>query len=128
MDKVTGSTLTGTFASTEQVCLKDFSMPDFHPKQTLPKLKACVFHADCHCDVIVGCNVLWAFGVQMDFEEGHLACDGVSIPMREFPINASEATPIEHLLQDYLDHNKENDKDGLSFDDNFAVEILDSSY
>ena len=114
--------------STEQVCLEDFSLLDFHPKQTLPKLKARVFHAHCHYNMIVGCDVLWAFGVQLDFEEGCLVCDGVSVPMHEFPNNASEATLIEHLLQDYLDHNKENDKDGLSFDDNFAVEILDSSY
>ena len=47
VDEVTGSTLTGTFASAEQVCLKDFSLPDFHPKWTLPKLKACIFHAEC---------------------------------------------------------------------------------
>ena len=47
VDKVTGSTLARTFASTEQVCLEDFSLPDFHPKRTLPKLKARVFHADC---------------------------------------------------------------------------------
>ena len=47
VDKVTGSALAGTFPSAEQVCLKDFSLPDFHPKWTLPKLKACVFHADC---------------------------------------------------------------------------------
>ena len=127
-DKVTGSRLTGAFASTEQVCLKDFSLSDFHPKWTLPKLKACIFHAKYCYNMIVGCNVLRAFGVQLDFEEGHLVCDGVSISMRESPSNASEATPIEHLLQCYLDHNEENDKDGLSFDNNFAVEILDSSY
>ena len=30
--KNTGSTLAGTFSSTEQVCLEDFSLPDFHPK------------------------------------------------------------------------------------------------
>ena len=47
VDKVTGSTLAGTFASAEQVCLKDFSLPDFHPKWTLPKLKARIFHAEC---------------------------------------------------------------------------------
>ena len=64
--------------------------------------------------------------MQLDFEEGCLVCDGVSIPMCEFPKNTSDATPIEHLLQDYLDCNEENDKDGLSFDKNFAVEILDS--
>ena len=45
--KVTGSALAGTFASAEQVCLEDFSSPDFHPKRTLPKLKAHAFDADC---------------------------------------------------------------------------------
>ena len=124
---MTGSALAGTFASTEQVCLKDSSSLDFHPKQTPPKLKAHIFHANCCYNMIVGHNVLRAFGVQLDFDKGYLVCDGVSIPMCEFPNNASEATPIEHLLQDYLDHNKENDKDRL-FDDDFAVEILDSLY
>ena len=65
--------------------------------------------------MIVGCNVLRAFGVQLDFEEGRFVCDGVSVPMRKFPNDTSKITPIEHLLQDYLDHTKENDKDGISF-------------
>ena len=53
--------------------------------------------------MIVGCDVLQAFRVQLDFEEGRLVCDGVSVPMREFPDNTSEISPIEHLLQDHLD-------------------------
>ena len=32
VDEMTGSALAGTFVSTEQVCLEDFSFPDFHPK------------------------------------------------------------------------------------------------
>ena len=48
--------------------------------------------------------------------------------MHKFPNNTSKITPIEHLLQDYLDCTEENDKDGISFEDNFAAEILDSSY
>ena len=126
VDKVTGSTLARTFVSTGQVCLEDCSLWDFHPKQTLPKLKAYVFHAECCYDVIVGHNVLWAFGTQLDFEDGRLVCDGVSIHVHEFPNDASETTPIEDLLQDYLECNKENDKDGLSFDNDFAAETLDS--
>ena len=47
VEKVTGSTLTRTFTSTEQVCLEDFRLPDFHPERTLPKLKARTFHAEC---------------------------------------------------------------------------------
>ena len=46
--------------------------------------------------------------------------------MHKFPNNTSEATPIEHLSQDYLDRTKENDEDGFSFEDNFVAEILDS--
>ena len=76
--------------------------------------------------MIVGCDELRAFGVQLDFEEGQLVCDGVSIPMHEFPDSTSEFAPIEHLSQDYLDCDKENDKDDNSFEDNFVVEILDS--
>ena len=64
--------------------------------------------------------------MQLDFKEGRLVCDGVSIPMREFPGNTSEIAPIEYLLQGYLDDTKENDESGTSFEDNFAAEILDS--
>ena len=63
-----------------------------------------------------------------DFEEGQLVCDGVSIPVREFPDNTSEIAPIEHLLQDHLDRIKENDEDDNSFEDNFAAETLDGSH
>ena len=105
VEKVTGSKLAGTFASAEQVCLKDFSLPDFHPEWTPPKLKARAFHANCCYNVIVGRNVSWAFGVQLDFDKGCLVCDGVFVPMHEFSNDASEATLIEHLLQDCLDNN-----------------------
>ena len=53
-------------------------------------------------------------------------CDRVSVPMHEFPNDASKAAPTECLSQDCLDSNKENDENGLSFDDDFVVETLDS--
>ena len=97
---MTGSTLTGTYVSGEHICHEEFSLSDFHPKQTLPKLKAFAFHAEHCCNMIVRCNVLWAFGTQLDFEDGCFVCDRVSVPMREFPKDASEAALIEHLSQD----------------------------
>ena len=115
MDEVKGSTLTRTFASVEQVFLKDFSPPNFHPKQTSPNLKAHLFHAECCHNVIVHHNVLQAFGTQLYIKECFLVCDGVSIAMHKFPDYASEATPIQHLLQDCLERNEENHKDGLSW-------------
>ena len=81
----------------------------------------------CH-DVIVGCNLLRAFWAQLDIKEGQLVCGSVSIPRCKFPDNTSEITPIKHLLQEYFDRVKENDKDDNSFEDNFAAETLDGLY
>ena len=47
VEKVTGSTLAGTFSSSKQVCLEDVSLPDFYSKQKLPKTSARVFHSEC---------------------------------------------------------------------------------
>ena len=52
--KVTGSTLAGTFTSSEKVCIEDFILPEFNGKQVLPKFGANVFHADCRYDIIIG--------------------------------------------------------------------------
>ena len=105
--------------------MEDFIFPDFHPKQTLPKFKACVFRTECPYDVIIGHDVLHDFGVKLDFEDHHIVCDKVSIPMLEFPAK-SEIVPIEHLLQDYLDHLE--DDEVVASEESFAAEILDSSY
>ena len=47
VEKIKGSTLAGEFSSSEQVCLQEFALQEFHAKRTLPKLKARVFHTDC---------------------------------------------------------------------------------
>ena len=125
VDKATGSMLTGTFVNSEQVCLEDFSLPCHRPKQTLPKLKACNFHAKCHHNMIVSHDISQAFGMQLNVKDGCIVCDAVSIPMCEFLNGTPQAVPIEHLSQDHLDCNKCNDKDEFSFDDNFDAEILD---
>ena len=44
--------------------------------------------------------------------------------MHKFPDDASEATPIQCLLEDCLERNEKNDKDGLSFDNDFAAKTL----
>ena len=75
--------------------------------------------------MIVGCNLLRAFWVQLDIKEGQLVCGGVSVPRCKFPDNTSEITPVKHLLQEHFDRIKENDKDDNSFEDNFAAEMLD---
>ena len=46
--------------------------------------------------------------------------------MHKFPDDTFEITPIEHLSQEHLDCTKENDKCGISFEDDFIAETLDS--
>ena len=58
VDKVTNSTLAGTFTSTEQVCLDEVALPEFHAKRVLPRMKARVFHSECRCDMIVGLSLI----------------------------------------------------------------------
>ena len=128
VDKITGSTLGGTFNSTEQVCIEELSFPEFFAKRKLPKLSARVFHADCRYDMIVGRDVLRAFGVLLDFEGDQMQCDGSTIPMRTFPTDTASSGnyALDFLLNEYIDR-AENDETPIS-DDLYADEILDSSY
>ena len=66
---VTSTTLAGTFTSSEQVCVEDLVLPEYNPKASLAKTKAQVFHAECRYDMILGRDVLRAFGIKIDFEQ-----------------------------------------------------------
>ena len=57
-ESVQGSTLAGSFKSSEEIVLGDLGFPELHSKQSLPELKAMVFHAPCRYDVIIGRDVL----------------------------------------------------------------------
>ena len=129
VDKVTGSTLAGTFSSSEQVCIQDFLLPEFNTKRTLPKLDAKVFHADCRYDMIVGRDVLRAFGIKLDFEEDAIVSGDVSVPMREFPTATPTSEPVDQLLNDFLDRLSEDDEDiNPSSEEAYTKEILESKY
>ena len=134
---VTGATLAGTFTSSEQVCLQDMVLPEFHAKRVLPKMAAKVFHADCRYDMILGRDVLRAFGIVLDFKDDVIVSDGISKPMRVFP-EVEGMTTVDVLLQEYLDEIDPAFNDEESFDssdagdvygreDGFA-EILESKY
>ena len=86
-----------------------------------------VFHSKARYDMIVGQDILRAFGIQLDFKANNIICDGFSLPMREFPLEL-DTTPIEELLSDYVDCMLSNDKDLSSDNDICADKILDSSY
>ena len=95
VDVVTGSTLTGTFASAEQVCLECFSLPNFHPKWTLPKLKAWMLHAEFCCDMIVGhnvfkplvCNLISKMVILFVTEILFQCINFLTMPLRPLPLN-----------------------------------------
>ena len=126
--ETTGSTLAGTFTSKEQVCINDLMLPEFNNKQILPKLQAKVFGADCRYDMILGRDVLRAFGIKLDFDSDTIVSGGVSRKMREFPTIPKNMTATDVLLQELLDYVEFNDEDDESSDDIYNNEILDSKY
>ena len=91
--------LAETFTGREQVCPQEVVLPEHQPKQALHKTDAKVFHAECRCDVIVGRDVLRAFGIKLDFESDAVVVDGVSRPMRSFPEPAQDVNSVDILLQ-----------------------------
>ena len=124
---VTGTTLAGTFSSTEKVCLQDVSLPEFHSKRTLPKCSARVFHADCRYDIIVGRDVLRSFGILLDFKTDSIVTDSISLPMRLFPTKTSEVSVVEQLIQDFVDRCIVDDEDNSS-EEQYVSTIKDSKY
>ena len=136
VDAVEGQTLAGTFTSKEQVCLQDLILPEFQPKQCLPKTNLKVFGADCRYDMILGRDVLRAFGIRLDFETNTIVAGEVSRPMRDFPEQIEGMKAIDVLLHEYLDDldpviNDEDDSSDNSeekvLEDGFA-DILESKY
>ena len=75
--------------------------------------------------MIVGRDVLRAFGIKLDFETDKVVANGISRPMRAFPTPTDELNSVDILLQEYLDNvdpifNDENDK----FSDKVLIIIL----
>ena len=131
---ITGSTIAGSFTSTERVCLQDVFLPECSATKKMSKLAARVIHAECRYDIIVGRDVLRAFGVVLDFEDMVVSSSDVSIPMREFPqVSPEFPLVVEHLLNDYLCRSWDDDEDVLSSDDppeqdSHQATILDAKY
>ena len=127
----TGTTLAGSFKSNEQVCLQDLAVPELLKSTTLPKCSARVFHAPCRYDLIVGRDLLSAFGVSLDFDK-HLVKgrDGLEVGMRPYPEGDMYYSPVMQLMLEVIDADTfGNDEGYMSSDDEcFAAEIKDSKY
>jgi len=128
VDQISGSTLAGSFTSSEQVCVEDLVLPEFHPKQSLPKLGANIFNSECRYDMILGRDILRAFSVILDFEDNCILSDGVRIPMKPYSVSSPESLLQDFLLQDIAEHLSDKDENYLFSDDGFVQEILDSKY
>ena len=111
-------------------------LPEHQPKQALHKTDAKVFHADCRYDMIVGRDVLQAFGIKLDFETDMIIVNGVSRPMCSFPEPTEELNSVDILLQEYLnsidpvfndEDDGSSDNDGNILEDGFA-DILESKF
>ena len=122
IDAIVGSTLAGQFKSSQQVVIDSLSLPEFHRGRVLPELKAMIFEAPCRYDMIIGRDVLRAFGLSLDFETDSISTEGLSMPMREFPKPAEGVSVAEQLVFDFLDRVTLDDEDSSS-DETYPTEV-----
>ena len=108
--KIQGSTLAGTFESSEQVCVEDLVLPEYSTKKALGKLGLKVFNADCRYDMILGRDALRALGIDLNFETNTISTGGVQRDMREYP-RSEEMSTVDVLLQEHLNNVEFKDDD-----------------
>ena len=112
--ETTGSALAGTFASKEQVCVNNLVSPEFHSKQVPHNLQARAFNVDCHHNVILGHDILQAFGIKLDFNDDPCTLN-------------EDSHPVDVLVKEFLDNLEVNDEDILSSNDN-CTDLLESKH
>ena len=80
---ITGSTMAGTFSSSQELSLEQLVFPEFFQHRMLEETKARIFQGeDCRYDIIFGRDVLRRLGVVLDFEEELMTWDGATVIMR----------------------------------------------
>ena len=86
-----GTTMAGNFQSNQQLSLSTVSLPELSDL-TLPNLKARMFNAKCRYDLILGCDILSHFGIDIDFKSQSISGPtGHSIHLRQFPTSTALA-------------------------------------
>ena len=78
VESITGSTIVGTFNLNQQVHLTNLVLPEFRCNQFIPNLNCHIFMAECRYDMILSCNALRHFGLDLDF---CMTYNDVSMPM-----------------------------------------------
>ena len=80
-----GTTMAGSFSSSQLVILNDVSFPAFYRTRTINDIEARVLHSDCRYDIIIGRDVLRQIGLKIDFESNLMIWDESSVEMQTFP-------------------------------------------
>ncbi len=135
VDKLSGTTMAGTFTSNQEVHLEDVSLPEFHPTRHVPNIKARVFNnPSCRYHMIIGRDALRFFGVDISFKENLVTIDDKTVEMRSYPdsrlcgaLPPSTALYFQ-ILDDMLDDADWAYPERIEKpSDNFAT-MLDSTY
>ena len=101
-----GTTMAGTYKSTEEIILCDMVLPELCRNSFLPKCPARIFNADCHYDMILGCNALCSLHITLDFDQNLVKAPGMQISMKPFPsIPSSQFSTLAiNLMLDHMDN------------------------
>ena len=95
-----GTTMAGSFSSSQVVILNDVCFPSFYRTRTMNDIHARVLNADCRYDMIIGRDVLRQLGMKIDFESNLMIWDERSVAMQTFP---SDVQQFRHEHMSFLD-------------------------
>ena len=93
---ITGTTLAGPFTSNAIVHLFGVRLPKLRCNVSLTELKARVFDNDCRYDIIMGCDALQVFCLQLDFEKNTIQCGTTEHPIQHPPSPTPPPPPPGH--------------------------------
>ena len=116
---LTGSTINGTFETTDFVVLNRLSLPELDPHKIVDDQQALVFDGPTQYDIILGRDFLQRTGMTLDFELKEIRWLDLTLGMRQ-PKEWLQGTPSTAGIQD--------DHDVDSRIDQHNVNIMDAKY
>ena len=135
---IMGSTMAGTFKSTEEIILSNMVLPELCQNSYLPKCPAQIFNADCCSDMILGHDALHSLCITLDFDQNLVKAPRMQILMKPFPsIPSSQFSALTiNLMLNHMDNFLSDDSLPSTDDamtpahasDNEGLELLPASF
>jgi hypothetical protein len=120
-----GMKIAGQFNSNKTVELTNLLFSEFYITQYFSSYKARVFETSCHCNMIIGRDMLRATGLIVDFKDNLMTWDNVIVAMKTYPKKPplpNEPSIVSEMILDLVED------DLITTDEYLLSKILQSKY